>query len=288
MTDKSLNLIDIDEFSEEELRYLQKVGETLGKIDQFNEYIQSVSVTKIIDEATILANEFQESNDPTEFKTFIVGDVHGCYYTMRNLLEKLPTNAKIIFVGDLCDRGAHTKQVIEFIIENGYQTIRGNHEDYMLAHAQEAINGIENRWTREEYMGGKETMQSYESDHATLYKHLKWLETIPRYIMHDNYFITHSFGLPYYNRRDTKQAHTGLMKNRITDEQEWGHDWESDWQDYDVINIFGHTDYENVEIGKNYYGIDTGCVYGRKLTAIELGTMNIIHENMDIRDISNL
>lgn len=39
-----------DEFTEEELLYLQKVGETLGKIDQFNEYIQSVSVTKIIDE----------------------------------------------------------------------------------------------------------------------------------------------------------------------------------------------------------------------------------------------
>lgn len=39
-----------EEFTEEELRYLQKVGETLGKIDQFNEYIQSVSVTKTIDE----------------------------------------------------------------------------------------------------------------------------------------------------------------------------------------------------------------------------------------------
>lgn len=41
-----------DEFTEEELRYMQKVGETLGKIDQFNEYIQSVSVTKTIDEAS--------------------------------------------------------------------------------------------------------------------------------------------------------------------------------------------------------------------------------------------
>lgn len=37
------------EFNEEELLYLQKVGETLGKIDRLNEYIQSVTVTKTID-----------------------------------------------------------------------------------------------------------------------------------------------------------------------------------------------------------------------------------------------
>jgi serine/threonine protein phosphatase 1 len=217
-------------------------------------------------------------SEKKEFKTFVVSDVHGCYYTMRKLLEKLPENAEIIFVGDLCDRGLHTKQVIEYIIEKGYVSIRGNHEDYMITHAMEAMKGIESRWTREEYMGGKETMVSYQNDHATLLNHLNWLAALPRYIMQDNYFITHSFSLPYFQRRDSEPSCTALMKNRITDEKEWGHDWESDWQDYSVINIFGHTDYEKVEIGKNYYGIDTGCAYGRKLTAIELGTMNIIDE----------
>ena len=59
-----------------------------------------------------------------------------------------------------------------------------------------------------------------------------------------------------------------------------------EWRDYDVINIFGHTHYDEVEIGKNYYGIDTGCVYGGKLTAIELSTMKIIDVPLNKKDIA--
>jgi serine/threonine protein phosphatase 1 len=91
--------------------------------------------------------------------------------------------------------------------------------------------------------------------------------------------------LPYYKNRDLKSSHEGLLKNRVSDEEEWGHDWEKQWETYDVINIFGHTHYDDVEIAKNYYGIDTGCVYGNKLTAIELGSMKIFDEELDMRDI---
>lgn len=71
--------------------------------------------------------------------TYVIGDVHGCYHTLQNLLSLLPKNARVIFVGDLCDRGLYTKEVFELVIKKGYEVIRGNHEDYMYTHAFDAL-----------------------------------------------------------------------------------------------------------------------------------------------------
>lgn len=222
--------------------------------------------------------------------TYVIGDVHGCFYTLQKLLAKLPSDAEIIFVGDLCDRGLHTKEVIELVMNNNYHCIRGNHDDYMITHLQECMDNRELcvRWNIEDYMGGEQTIQSYENDYEIMLKHVEWLETLPRYIEIDKYFITHGFSLPYYQRRDSSEAHTGLLKNRVSDEEEWGHDWETEWQSYDIVNIFGHTHGDEVEVGEKYYGIDTGCVYGGKLTAIQLDSMNIFDEIVDTRDITHL
>jgi len=52
-----------------------------------------------------------------------------------------------------------------------------------------------------------------------------------------------------------------------------------------IFNIFSHTVFKEAKISQNYAAIDTGaCVYGGKLTAIKLGTMEIIQENLDKKD----
>jgi len=222
-------------------------------------------------------------------KTYVIGDVHGCFYTLEKLTKQLPLDATIIFVGDLCDRGLHSKEVIDYVINNNYHCVLGNHDDYMATHIQECMENsdLKIRWNSKDYMGGKQTLLSYDNDFNIMKKHVNWLKTIPRFIKIDNYFITHEFCFPYYQRRENVASHTGLLKNRISDEAEWGHDWEQNWQEYKVVNIFGHTDYDEVEIGDNYYGIDTGCVYDKKLTAIQLGTLNIYQEQMDNRDLND-
>jgi len=48
-------------------------------------------------------------------KTFVIGDVHGCFYTLMDLVKKLPKNSEMIFTGDLCDKGFYSKEVIEFV-----------------------------------------------------------------------------------------------------------------------------------------------------------------------------
>ena len=49
---------------------------------------------------------------------YLMGDVHGCYKTLIELVNKLPRNVKLCFVGDLIDRGSNSKEVIEFVKSN--------------------------------------------------------------------------------------------------------------------------------------------------------------------------
>ena len=114
-------------------------------------------------------------------QTIIIGDVHGCYFTLRKLLNQLPKNSQIIFIGDLCDRGNYSKEVIEFVMQHNYTSLLGNHESYMLDSIDLALSLQPNRWIDQSYMGGKETLRSYKNAHDVLEKHVAWMEQAMRY-----------------------------------------------------------------------------------------------------------
>ena len=214
---------------------------------------------------------------------FAIGDVHGCFYTLMKLIKKLPKNAELIFVGDLCDKGNFSKEVIEFVMQNQYKCILGNHEYLMLNN----IDNPNSKWAVQTNFGGYKTIESYKGDNKTLQKHLEWIKTLPNYIIKDKFFITHGYGLPYYKRRDKEKSKRALMSNRKSQKyyEKWGHDWEDDFHSYDIINIFGH-DYGSKPISDtNYFNIDSGCVYGEKLTAICLDTKELISVGAEDRDI---
>lgn len=213
---------------------------------------------------------------------YVIGDVHGCFYTLKKLISKLPKDADIIFVGDLVDKGNFSKEVVEFVIENRYQCVLGNHEYLMLNN----INDLNSQWATVKGFGGAKTIESYKDDKEILEKHLEWIKTLPSYIVYDKYFITHGFGLPYYKRRDEAKSKLPLMGNRntFTCKVEWGHDWEEDYLDYDIFNIFGHDYGSKPTSTQKYHNIDSGCVYGEKLTAISLVNRELITVSTDKRD----
>ncbi len=218
--------------------------------------------------------------------TYVIGDVHGCIYTLKALISKLPADANIVFVGDLVDKGNFPKEVIKFVINSGYKSILGNHEAYMLKYIEDALlhNKVSD-WSTEKHFGGYKTIENYKDDIPTLKRHLEWIKTLPRYIEIDKFFITHAFALPYYKRRDSVEAHIGLMSNRPNSIDKWGWNWEDGYENYEVINIYGHEIVDSIDISKNHVGIDTGAHKGRRLSAICLGSMQIISVLTDIRDI---
>lgn len=68
---------------------------------------------------------------------WVIGDVHGCIFTLDRLLAKIRSveaNPQIHFVGDYLDRGMYSKQTVERILElksQGAKCIRGNHDDVL-------------------------------------------------------------------------------------------------------------------------------------------------------------
>ena len=225
-----------------------------------------------------------EDNTPLE-NYWVIGDVHGCIFTLENLIKKLPKEAKPIFVGDLVDRGKHAKEVMQFVIGNNYLAVFGNHEYLMYNYARDAIlRNIQSIWLRNEY-GGYPTSKSYQNDIDILMQHINYIEKMPKYIEIDKYFITHGFGLPYYQKRDTKSKIKRLYTKRL-EEYTKNELVKIQDQNNDIINIFGHTPYEKVLFGENYIGIDTGCVFGKKLSALNLGTHKVISEQTNNKDIS--
>ena len=52
-------------------------------------------------------------------RIFAIGDIHGCFDELRDLVEKLPLdeNSVLVFLGDYIDRGPNTRGVIDYILQ---------------------------------------------------------------------------------------------------------------------------------------------------------------------------
>jgi len=231
---------------------------------------------------------------------YIIGDVHGCYNTLVSLVEKLPQNSKVCFVGDLVDRGSNSKDVIELVKTNNYDCVLGNHELFFIDNVPKILNDKIDDEAKEWLFkyGGKETLKSYllensELDKELLEEHLEYLKSLPNYIEYrdlktkDNRYVvvSHSNVGNKWEYKDypkdsfeyeqfLKTIHFGRFKN---------------YDNKDIYNVFGHTPVEKVDIKNGYkINIDTGCVYDNGtnmkgyLTALVFPSLNIIkQENIE-------
>ena len=65
-------------------------------------------------------------------KVIVVGDIHGCFDTFKELEKQFPDDATISLVGDLVDRGPKSMDVVQHVINKRYDCVRGNHEQMMI------------------------------------------------------------------------------------------------------------------------------------------------------------
>lgn len=213
--------------------------------------------------------------------TFVIGDVHGCIHTLKKLIQQFPKNANLIFVGDLCDKGDFSKDVIEFVKTHNHQCVKGNHEHLFEKHILEAVlNDNHSTWSSDKRYGGLQTIQSYQGDIELIKEHLLWIQNLPVYIEIDKYFITHGFGLEVYKEKNNPDYYHDFLFNRIYP------DSLEPSVSQDIVNIFGHCVFDEVQKGEKYVCLDTGCSKGNKLSAIQLSTNKIFEEKMDIKDSS--
>ncbi len=143
-------------------------------------------------------------------KKWVIPDIHGCFQTLKVLIEhqiKPNKNDQLIFLGDYIDRGPKSKQVIDYIMkmqqeEYNITALMGNHEDYCVrAHDEDAAKSsffgirkktkIQKEW---EVYGGKEAMESFRVNWPKdiPQKYIEWMRNLKYYVVVDNFVIVHA------------------------------------------------------------------------------------------------
>jgi serine/threonine protein phosphatase 1 len=203
---------------------------------------------------------------------WVVGDVHGEYDKLVALIDKLPKNARICFVGDLIDRGKKSAYVLELVANSNYDCILGNHEIFMLE---------DNPMWYSNY--GKKTIRSYYSlGFDKRPKHFQYLRKLPyfKYYEFQDYkplVVSHSY------IHDIWRGKEFAYNEKDLDDMTWKHMTEKGQFDKKreiengIFNIFGHTPLDEVVMTDTYAMIDTGaCFKDGKLSAMCYPTLEVV------------
>ncbi len=201
---------------------------------------------------------------------YAIGDIHGCLYHLEKLMDLVSPDLErhpLVFMGDYIDRGPKSAEVVEYIInlKKSYNPeniicLMGNHERMFLDYLD----------SREEMLflmnGGCTTVASYWGEYGD-----RLLRRLP-----PGHWDFYRSLKPYYQTDDYIFVHAGLRPGRpLAEQTEEDYLWirkEFIASDYDFGRrvIFGHTPVRVPLIMPNKIGIDTGAVYGNRLTCVLL------------------
>lgn len=240
-------------------------------------------------------------------RTIAIGDVHGCLYELQELLRfvgyRVSKKDRLVFVGDYIDRGPQPLETVRFI--RGLQKthgneavvcLKGNHEHKMISWltrlGHELVGGRPNEMRRPNPERLLQWLSFSADDRA-------WLRDLPIVVDLRNGWLAVHAGLedkPLLSQDPIRMMHVrwvdavnGEQFNGKADEddpygqppgtQHWAERWAgSSMAAHDVV--YGHQVRDlkdpTIHAGRyGCYGIDTGCVFGGRLTALVLETREV-------------
>lgn len=202
-------------------------------------------------------------------RTFVIGDVHGCRAELDALLDRFgwTPQDRVALVGDVVSKGPDSRGVVRRARDIGALAVRGNHDEVCLRWRTAQKNGEPPPRLGRNHLAACEALD--EDDWA-------WLEALPYYrrLADVNAIVVHAGlipGLPLEaqeprimtNMRSLRQD--GSPSSRI----EEGVPWASRWPGPEEV-VFGHDAVRGLQRWPHATGIDTGCVYGGRLTGYVL------------------
>lgn len=275
-------------------RHTQNIRRSLKTL--FREGFRHVHILSSIDEINSVTIERQPlwNNKKQEHGPFdIIGDVHGCANELETLLQTLgylpetnghytdvpvykhPEGRKAIFLGDLVDRGTRIldtlKIVRNMVVAESALCVPGNH-DYKLLRKFKGHN------VRISH-GFQKTLDELEAlspdSRAAFIEDIKpFLESlVSHYVLDDGRLVVAHAGLKQeYQGRGSAQVRDFALFGETTGEvDEFGlpvrFDWAAEYRG-DAIVVYGHTPVPEPIWLNRTIDIDTGCVFGGKLTAL--------------------
>jgi serine/threonine protein phosphatase 1 len=221
---------------------------------------------------------------------YAIGDIHGCYDQLRQLLSQIAEDAEarangrttiLIFCGDYVDRGPASRQVLDALCwlkrrrPFHLQFLKGNHEQAMLDYMADPAGTT--AWLR---FGGIETLQSYgvtppdpdaaPEAHVSArddllerlpVSHLRFLENLELMVGVGDYAFVHAGVRPGV-----------ALTRQVADDLLWiREDFLDAESPHDRIIIHGHTwESDEPQVRSNRIGIDTGAYETGVLSALSI------------------
>lgn len=201
-------------------------------------------------------------------RTIVVGDLHGCYDELLDLLDKVGfgSDDKVICVGDLITKGPKNREVLDrFMSDPQFTSVIGNHD---LA--------IRRRWNGEKFKLKPSQKPTHKELKKEKERYVPFLNQLPFSIDLGTHLVVHAGlrpGVEFHSQ--TTEDMTELRSLGEDRASRKGTPW-YDVYDGEKIVLFGHWPSQQPRRGKKAIGLDTGCVYGHQLTAYIVETGDLI------------
>jgi protein phosphatase len=213
----------------------------------------------------------------------VIGDIHGCFDELRALLEKLgyaigpelevraPAGRKAVFLGDLVDRGPRIAEVLRLVMGmvagGSALCVPGNHEMKLL----KKLRGRDVRVTH----GLAETLAQLERQPPAFVEAVAGFVDglVSHYVLDDGKLVVAHAGLPasMHGRGSGRVRDFALYGDTTGETDAYGlpvrYPWAEDYRGRASV-VYGHTPVVEAEWLNGTICIDTGCVFGGKLTAL--------------------
>lgn len=199
-------------------------------------------------------------------KAIVIGDLHGCFDELIELLDKCEYNKYkdiIILAGDLVDRGNKIKECLEFLINNkNVFSVRGNHDDKFL------------RYLNKNKVHTKSLVDSIEQVGDSISYDKLFNKLHNTIIKFGNNYITHAGFNPLKHPEYTTREFSLYARKYDENLKTFTRDdscpyWYEVERSYPMYNLFfGHEIHiDKCRVKSNIYAMDAGCVFGDKLRA---------------------
>lgn len=206
-------------------------------------------------------------------RTIFVGDIHGCAREFDDLLTRLRYAQgvdRLILVGDLVARGPDSASVVELARSSGAVAVRGNHDEKVLSwwRVLESHSRREADRTVRLSERHRQVVTTLKERHFVFLERLPLMLTVPDH----GAMVVHAGVDP--TRQPIESSDEVLLTVRSMEEGKpsrklAGTPWARLWQGPAHI-VFGHDARRNLQLEPFATGLDTGCCYGRSLTALVL------------------
>ena len=199
--------------------------------------------------------------------TYAIGDIHGCYTMLNNLLKSCMQHCgehefHVVFLGDYVDRGTRSREVVELLMRT--QTfaprrvtcLRGNHDELLV---DAAAGGDPAVWLAN---GGDATLRSYGVERASEIprQHLDWMAALPLSSSDAKRFFVHAGVRAGHSPRAADQGVAAVDSRAVPVRS--ARPWPPHRARPYALQKSGRPD-----LRANRLNVDTGACFGGPLTA---------------------